>query len=160
MPRRKDLTGQTFGKLTVIEYAETRKGVAYWRCRCSCGGTKEASTSNLRSGGTTHCGCSHANKKHGGAGTPEYHIWEQLKKKKVTWPNAWDNFKNFIAAVGERPSDDCILTRRDNRQPYSKANTYWSPNHGRNHTIDTTEDREHPRYFIDMRALSGSTTTD
>lgn len=53
-----DITGQTFGKLTVIECVGKLDGRRYfWKCQCECGNivTKEGST--LRSGNTKSCGC-------------------------------------------------------------------------------------------------------
>lgn len=60
--RRKaaDLAGQTFGRITVIERAGSNKrGSAVWRCSCSCGNSLAStpSTSDLRTGNTTSCGC-------------------------------------------------------------------------------------------------------
>lgn len=58
MARRCDLTGQRFGRLTVIEGLEKRKdGYQVWRCRCDCGGEIEASTRQLKSGAARDCGC-------------------------------------------------------------------------------------------------------
>lgn len=53
-----DITGQTFGELTVISMSgKTNSGERTWLCKCKCGNTKEARGSNLRSGGTKSCGC-------------------------------------------------------------------------------------------------------
>ena len=52
-----DLTGQVFGRLTVIEYYETRKGRARWHCQCSCGNIKVIDGKSLRNGATKSCGC-------------------------------------------------------------------------------------------------------
>jgi hypothetical protein len=49
----KDVTGQQFSKLTVLEYA----GNYAWRCRCECGNVVEALSGNLRKGRTQSCGC-------------------------------------------------------------------------------------------------------
>ena len=45
----KDLTGQKFGKLTVLHLSETRtsNGGAKWICQCECGNLKEASSKSL-----------------------------------------------------------------------------------------------------------------
>lgn len=54
-----DITGQTFGHLTVIGRAgtdRTRKK-ATWRCRCSCGGETVADGVALRKGDRRSCGC-------------------------------------------------------------------------------------------------------
>lgn len=53
----KDLTGQKFGELTVIEYAFTKNKRAYWKCKCSCGKELIKIGKNLSNGQDTHCGC-------------------------------------------------------------------------------------------------------
>lgn len=54
----KDLTGQQFGRLTVIQMAETRtNGLINWECVCSCGNTVTVSRKNLITGATKSCGC-------------------------------------------------------------------------------------------------------
>ena len=56
--RRRDLTGQTFGKLTVREYAgSTTRGEARWLCDCECGGQKVIRGRDLVVGDTKSCGC-------------------------------------------------------------------------------------------------------
>lgn len=54
-----DITGEPFGKLTAIKMLDRRDSSrsSIWLCRCECGNTTEVSLSNLRSGGTTSCGC-------------------------------------------------------------------------------------------------------
>lgn len=47
-----DLTGQTFGEWTVLQYA----GKMYWNCRCSCGVEREVLGNHLRNGRQTQCG--------------------------------------------------------------------------------------------------------
>ena len=54
MPPRIDLTGQRFGRLTVVEYAYTKK-VAYWKCKCDCGNEIIVSTGGLRAKYNTSC---------------------------------------------------------------------------------------------------------
>lgn len=57
--KRKDLIGQKFGKLTVIEYTkENRHGSALWKCQCDCGNITYATTEGLRVGDNVSCGCS------------------------------------------------------------------------------------------------------
>lgn len=58
MSKAIDLTGQRFGRLTVISRAEnTKAGQAKWLCKCDCGKTKVVSGYHLRSGRITSCGC-------------------------------------------------------------------------------------------------------
>ena len=56
--RKKQLKGQRFGKLLVIEEAgRTNDGRVLWKCQCDCGKNIEVITSNLTGGKTTSCGC-------------------------------------------------------------------------------------------------------
>lgn len=48
-----DLTGQRFGKLTVLDYAGDLK----WNCVCDCGKTTTVKGKYLRNGDTKSCGC-------------------------------------------------------------------------------------------------------
>ena len=44
-----DMTGQRYGKLTVVERDSSKKGgAAYWICKCDCGNIKSIRGSNLR----------------------------------------------------------------------------------------------------------------
>lgn len=57
----KDLTGQRFGKLTVmyrVVKGEGRKKQAYWYCVCDCGGESTPAGHTLtKENGVTSCGC-------------------------------------------------------------------------------------------------------
>jgi len=57
--RRKDLTGQTFGRLTVIELSDEINPYTgrLWKCQCSCGNIAYTSSSRLTTGNTMSCGC-------------------------------------------------------------------------------------------------------
>ena len=57
----KDLTGQRFGKLVVIEEIKdcenkTRKA-SLWQCECDCGNKRSVESANLTNGRVTSCGC-------------------------------------------------------------------------------------------------------
>jgi len=53
-----DLTGQRFGRLTVVERVGTDKwGYILWKCKCDCGNEVTVISASLRSGATTSCGC-------------------------------------------------------------------------------------------------------
>jgi hypothetical protein len=54
---RIDLAGIRYGRLIVLDYSNTTKGVAYWRCRCDCGKETLVRGAYLRTGNTTSCGC-------------------------------------------------------------------------------------------------------
>lgn len=52
-----DLTGQRFGRLTVIERAQNQGKHVAWLCQCDCGKTTTVKGTLLRSGKTQSCGC-------------------------------------------------------------------------------------------------------
>lgn len=64
MRQYNDLTGQVFGRLTVLYRTEDRvsksgaKTVTY-HCKCSCGNERDVVATNLRRGSTQSCGCMH-----------------------------------------------------------------------------------------------------
>ena len=71
---KNNLTGKTFGRLTVLEPTlnRTKDRCIIWRCRCECGKECEVSSKSLTQGNTKSCGClnietratlGHANKK-------------------------------------------------------------------------------------------------
>ena len=60
---RKDLSGQKFGKLTVLEFGYAKKGYNYWKCECECGRHTYTTTGGLNSGNSKSCGCANRLKK-------------------------------------------------------------------------------------------------
>lgn len=52
-----DLTGQKFGRLTVIKRAENIKDRTAWLCKCECGNIIKTTGHNLKTGNTKSCGC-------------------------------------------------------------------------------------------------------
>ncbi|MCJ7790534.1 MAG: hypothetical protein MUP69_10255 [Candidatus Atribacteria bacterium] len=54
-----DLTGQKFGRLTVIKrsYPNNKQGNANWLCKCECGKEKVIRNGDLKRGHTRSCGC-------------------------------------------------------------------------------------------------------
>lgn len=56
----RDLTGEKFGKLTVLALSPDRhsiNGNAQWLCRCECGNIVEVVNTSLLAGTTASCGC-------------------------------------------------------------------------------------------------------
>lgn len=61
-----DLTGQRFGRLTVVQrsnypHSQTN-GQALWDCLCDCGRSHMVFSGQLRTGRTKSCGCLRADK--------------------------------------------------------------------------------------------------
>lgn len=54
----KNLTGQRFGRLTVVSRdGSNKRGNAIWLCKCDCGKMKSIVSGSLRTGLTKSCGC-------------------------------------------------------------------------------------------------------
>ncbi len=59
-PNKLDLTGQRFGRLTVLHYSYLHNGKkSMWICRCDCGKEYAVRAMDLRRGATKSCGCWH-----------------------------------------------------------------------------------------------------
>lgn len=52
-----DLTGQRFGKLTVIKYNGSQRKRSSWLCQCDCGNQVIVNQQELQVGDTISCGC-------------------------------------------------------------------------------------------------------
>lgn len=61
-----DLSGKTFGNLTVTSFDSERSKtkIKYWNCLCSCGETVSVKSGDLTSGRTRGCGCLRRKKSH------------------------------------------------------------------------------------------------
>ena len=85
----KDLTGQKFGRLTVLKYL----GESKWLCKCECGNYSTPRGDRLKNGITKSCGClqrdivSKQSTKHGMSDTRIYSIWRNMKQR-CSNPNA------------------------------------------------------------------------
>lgn len=87
-----DLTGQRFGRWTVLYRAENRKGpdgrtLVHWRCRCDCGNERDVYGPRLRKGESLSCGCynrdhqAELHRTHGKRGTRLYNVWCSMKQR-------------------------------------------------------------------------------
>ena len=141
--RLNDLTGQTFGKLTIISRATSGAGGARWHCICSCGKTSTPSSLNLKAGRSRSCGCeSHKRKTHGKTRTAEHRVWSDMKNRCTNPKNrAWkhyggrgirvckrwlNSFENFLSDMGERPDGLTLDRYPDNDGNYEPSNCRWA----------------------------------
>ena len=146
---KKDISGNIYGRLTVIGLHSTGKN-SKWECQCECGNKAIVSTPNLSSGNTKSCGClnkelaSNRNSTHGHSKgykpTRVYNIWMLMVKRctkssdkrfssyggrGITVCPEWLSFENFLKDMGE-PPPNMMLERRDNDRGYSKDNCTWA----------------------------------
>ncbi len=102
-----DLTGQKFGKLTVIRMDDSDKwGKLMWLCKCECGNEKTIQGNRLKVGKTQSCGClrlkniathsfkyksNNQNKpiNHGKSGTPEHCAWANMIQRCENANHPW-----------------------------------------------------------------------
>lgn len=101
----KDLTGQKFGKLTVLyEATEKKYGKTTWHCRCDCGQEIDATGNALQRGGIYSCGC--ANSK------GELKIRELLDSHGITF-EAQKSFPDLLSPKGNKLKFDFAIYDND-----------------------------------------------
>ena len=101
--RRKDLSGGTYGMLTVLSESQTYvspKGYRkrMWNCKCECGNESVVMGSHLTSGHTSSCGC------------------EQLSKLKP---------RKVKSLVGDKFGLLTVISRDENRMIGSNSRVVW-----------------------------------
>ena len=141
-----DITGNNYGRLTVIEPAgKEGTGAALWKCRCECGNEIITRGASLKSGHTKSCGCykSDIHSTHRKKNTRLYEIWRGMKKRcgldtlhnydayggrGITICDEWKNdFMSFYTwAMENGYQEHLTLDRKDNNGNYEPSNCKWS----------------------------------
>lgn len=173
-----DITGQRFGRLTVLERIDRKgsHGEILWMCQCDCGGTKITKTGHLRQGLIKSCNCLRNNHKkiHGegswGKRTVEFNTWQRIKYRCYN-PKAkeysryggrgirvcdrWlgkDGFLNFLQDMGRRPSSNHSLDRYpSNDGDYEPTNCRWAT---RKEQMANSRQRKRIENFTDIELLT------
>jgi hypothetical protein len=147
----KNIIGQKFNRLLVLEFVEVISHKSIWKCRCDCGNIKNISGADLKSGNTKSCGCylkENAGKQtitHGETRktnyTGTYKSWRSMKARctnpknnqyhnygarGITFCDRWNKYENFLEDMGERP-DGYSLERNDPNGNYEPENCCWIP---------------------------------
>lgn len=145
-----DLTGKTFGRLTVTRRDVSHVGHVKYICKCSCGETISTSAQSLTRGDSKSCGCLQKELArvlftvHGMLKSTEYFAWTNMKNR-CTNPKAssyssngahgikvcqrWmESFINFYEDMCPKPEEHYRLKRHDIDKDYNKDNCYWGTN--------------------------------
>lgn len=154
MPAFIDLTGHTYGRLTVIARANKSGVRTKWRCRCACGKRCVVSRSALRSRtrGTQSCGCllveatiarsTKHNHAHRSGASPTFTCWTNMiarcKNERrpdysyyggrgITVCDRWrHDFSAFLTDMGPRPSKHHTVDRIEVDGNYEPLNCRWA----------------------------------
>lgn len=150
MSKIRDLSGQKFGRLTVLEFAGmNKKRNSMWRCRCECGAETIVLGYKLTGDHTKSCGClnkettSKRVRKHGLRNSRIYNCWRGMNQRchnpnepaypqyggrGITvcdeWRHSFESFYEWSMANGY--TDLLTIERENVDKGYSPENCCWA----------------------------------
>lgn len=146
-PNFKDLSGEKFGRLTVIGFAGFYQKSSMWFCECECGEVVKIRNEKLNKGATKSCGClakekssarfrgiafdypyeykAYQNAKYR-CQNPKAHAYKDYGGRGIKFN--FNSFEEFINEVGKRPTTKHSLDRKNVDGNYEKGNVRWATN--------------------------------
>ena len=147
-----DLTNQKFGRLTVVERAESKtfpsgQTKIQYKCKCVCGNETIVLGQNLIRGNTRSCGCLALETRtiHNKWGTKCYRAWDHMIQRctnknyigyknyggrgiKVCdqWLSSFDAFYNHVSKLPHYGEEGRSLDRINNDGNYEPGNVRWA----------------------------------
>jgi len=145
--KRRDLSGQRFGRLTAVAFVGTSTKKSMWQCACDCGAEKLVRSTHLTGGKIKSCGCLRDElhvvrvTTHGMSKTRPYRIWRDMLNRchyekyperhlyggrGIVVCDRWrQSFEAFIADMGVPPAN-LSIDRIDTDGNYEPGNCKWS----------------------------------
>lgn len=147
-----DMTGEKYGRLSVLRRSGAKNGMATWDCVCDCGNMVVVSGNHMRTGHTTSCGCYHIetmrtiNQRRKTNGKPRnserlYKIWKGMRTRchnpnepiyihyggrGISICTEWDDYIEFKKwAIEHGYADDLSIDRIDVDGDYEPSNCRW-----------------------------------
>lgn len=149
MPNFMDLTGQKYGRLTVVSRAPNIGRLTAWLCVCDCGNQTTVLAGHIRMGRIISCGCYKKENsklkatKHGHWGTKLHKIWLTMRQRcinpkckgfkdyggrGISICKEWREFATFEAwALSHGYLEGLSIERVNNDGNYCPENCKWIP---------------------------------